>query len=90
MIEFVFVEYYCIKSRREMATNIEAAVNEFAQFDRVATQIMNTFEPLIRQLIARRDALLRELEAMKKNYFARLLIIFNVVGSMCLSQDYNI
>ena len=71
MIEFVFVEYYCIKSRREMATNIEAAVNEFAQFDRVATQIMNTFEPLIRQLIARRDALLRELEAMKKNYLTK-------------------
>ena len=58
-----------------MATNkpIEAAVNEFAQFDRVATQIKDTFELLIRQLIARRDALLRELQEMKENYLTKEL-----------------
>ena len=56
-----------------MATNepTEAPVNEFAEFDRVATQIMDTFEPLIRQLIERRDALLRELQAMKDNYMTK-------------------
>ena len=56
-----------------MATNepMEAPVNEFAQFDRVATQIMDTFEPLIRQLIERRDALLRELQEMKDDYYTK-------------------
>ena len=56
-----------------MATNepMQAAVNEFAYFDRVATQILNTFEPLIRQLTARRDALLRELQDMKENYLTK-------------------
>ena len=35
-----------------MATNepMEAPVNEIAQFDRIATQITDTFEPLIQQL----------------------------------------
>ena len=56
-----------------MATNepMQAAVNEFTYFDRVATQILNTFEPLIRQLIARRDALLRELQDMKEKYLTK-------------------
>ena len=56
-----------------MATNepMEAPVNEFADFDRVATQIIDTFEPLIRQLIERRDALLRELKEMKDDYFTK-------------------
>ena len=56
-----------------MATNepIEAPVNEFAEFDRVATHIKYTFEPLIRQLIERRDALLRELQAMKDDYYTK-------------------
>ena len=56
-----------------MATNepMEAPVNEFAQFDRVATQITDTFEPLIRQLIERRDALLRELQEMKDDYYTK-------------------
>ena len=56
-----------------MATNepMEVPVNEFAQFDRVAIQIMDTFEPLIRQLIERRDALLRELQEMKDKYFTK-------------------
>ena len=56
-----------------MATNepMEAPVNEFAEFDRVVTRITDTFEPLIRQLIERRDALLRELQAMKDDYFTK-------------------
>ena len=56
-----------------MATNepMEAPMNEFAQFDRVAIQIMDTFEPLIQQLIERRDALLRELQEMKDKYFSK-------------------
>ena len=56
-----------------MATNepMQAAVNEFADFDRVATQILDTFEPLIRQLTARRDALLRELQDMKEKYLTK-------------------
>ena len=56
-----------------MATNepMQAAVNEFAHFDRVATQILDTFEPLIRQLTARRDALLRELQDMKEKYLTK-------------------
>ena len=56
-----------------MATNepMEAPVNEFAQFDRVATEITDTFEPLIRQLIERRDALLRELQEMKDDYYTK-------------------
>ena len=56
-----------------MATNepIQAAVNEFSDFDLVATQILDTFEPLIRQLTARRDALLRELQDMKEDYLTK-------------------
>ena len=48
-----------------------AEVNEFEKFDRVATEILNTFEPLIQQLIARRDALLRELQDMKDDYLRK-------------------
>ena len=56
-----------------MATNkpMKAPVNEFTEFDRVATQIMDTFEYLIRQLIERRDALLRELQEMKDDYYTK-------------------
>ena len=56
-----------------MATNepMEAPVNEFTQFDRVATQIMDTFDSLIGQLIERRDALLTELQQMKEEYFTK-------------------
>ena len=44
----------------EMATNMpmNEPINEFARFDIVATDIVNTFELLIVQLTARRDALL--------------------------------
>ena len=48
-----------------------ADVNEFEQFDLVAKQILNTFEPLIQQLIARRDALLRKLQDMKEDYLRK-------------------
>ena len=53
-----------------MATNmpINEPTSEFTRFDIVATDIVNTFELLIVQLTARRDALLRELQLMKENY----------------------
>ena len=56
-----------------MATNepMEAPVNEFAEFNRIAIQITDTFEPLIQQLIERRDALLRELQEIKDKYFTK-------------------
>ena len=50
---------------------MQAAVNEFADFDRVATQILDKFEPLIRQLTARRDGLLRELQDLKEKYLTK-------------------
>ena len=57
----------------QMATNIpiNEPTNEFALFDRVATNITNTFELLIVQMTARRDALLRELQVMKENYITK-------------------
>ena len=57
----------------EMATNIpiNEPTNEFALFDCVATDITNTFELLIVQLTARRDALLRKLQVMKENYITK-------------------
>ena len=56
-----------------MATNmpINEPTNEFARFDGVATDIINTFQLLINQLIARRDALLRELQQKKENYISK-------------------
>ena len=56
-----------------MATNMpmNEPTNEFARFDIVATDIVNTFELLIVQLTARRDALLRELQLMKENYISK-------------------
>ena len=56
-----------------MATNMpmNEPTNEFSRFDIVATDIVNTFELLIVQLTARRDALLRELQLMKENYISK-------------------
>ena len=53
-----------------MATNIPTIVptNPMAQFDSVATRIHQTFDPLITQLIARRDALLLELSQLREDY----------------------
>ena len=53
-----------------MATNIPTIVptNPMAQFDSVATRIHQTFDPLIAQLIARRDALLLELTQLREDY----------------------
>ena len=53
-----------------MATNISTFVptNPMAQFDSVATRIHQTFDPLIAQLIARRDALLLELSQLREDY----------------------
>ena len=53
-----------------MATNIPTIVptNPMAQFDSVATRIHQTFDPLIAQLIARRDTLLLELSQLREDY----------------------
>ena len=57
-------------SNNKMATNIPTIVpsNPMAQFDSVATRIHQTFDPLIAQLIARRDALLLELSQLREDY----------------------
>ena len=53
-----------------MATNIPTIVptNPMAQFDSVATRIHQTFDPLIAQLIARRDALLLVLSQLREDH----------------------
>ena len=53
-----------------MATNSPTIVptNPIAQFDSVAIRIHQTFDPLIAQLIARRDALLLELSQLREDY----------------------
>ena len=58
------------KSNNKMATNIPTIVptNPMAQFDSVATRIHQIFDPLIAQLIARREALLLELSQLREDY----------------------
>ena len=53
-----------------MATNSPTNVptNLLTQFDTVAAQIHQTFDPLIAQLIARRDALLLKLSQLRQEY----------------------
>ena len=53
-----------------MATNLPTNVptNPLTQFDTVATQIHQTFDPLIAQQIARRDALLLKLSQLRQEY----------------------
>ena len=53
-----------------MATNLPTivATNPMTQFDTVVTQIHQTFDPLIAQLIARRDALLLKLSQLRQEY----------------------
>ena len=56
-----------------MATNqpTNEAVNQFHLYDNVATEIDNTFNLLIEQLIARRDALLTKLQTMKEDFVTK-------------------
>ena len=53
-----------------MATNLPTNVptNPMTQFDTVATQIHQTFDPLIAQLIARRNTLLLKLSQLRQEY----------------------
>ena len=53
-----------------MATNqpTNAPVNEFHLYDIVATEITDTFNRLIEQLTARRDALLTKLQTMEEDF----------------------
>ena len=56
-----------------MATNqpTNEPVNQFHLYDIVAMEIENTFNPLIEQLIARRDALLTKLQTMKEEFVTK-------------------
>ena len=56
-----------------MATNqpTNEPVNQFHLYDFVAKEIENTFNPLILQLIARRDALLTKLQTMKEDFVTK-------------------
>ena len=56
-----------------MATNqpTNAPVYEFHLYDFVATEITDTFNRLIEQLIARRDALLTKLQTMKEDFVTK-------------------
>ena len=53
-----------------MATNMPTNVtfDKMAQFDNVATKIHETFDPLIDQLIARRDALLQRVHELREDH----------------------
>ena len=56
-----------------MATNqpTNEPVNQFHLYDNVATEIENTFNLLIEQLIARRDALLTKLQTIKEDFVTK-------------------
>ena len=56
-----------------MATNqpTNAPVNQFHLYDIVATEIADTFNRLIEQLTARRDALLTKLQTMKEDFVTK-------------------
>ena len=56
-----------------MATNqpTNEPVNQFHLYDNLATEIENTFNLLIEQLIARRDALLTKLQTMKEDFVTK-------------------
>ena len=56
-----------------MATNqpTNEPVNQFHLYDFVATEIENTFNLLIEQLIARREALLAKLQTMKEDFVTK-------------------
>ena len=75
---------------------INEPTNEFARFDGVATDIINTFQLLINQLIARRDALLSELQQKKENYISKettrraaLEELTQQIGSLSLKVNEN-
>ena len=53
-----------------MATNepTNLPFNNFQQFDNVATQILQRFQTLINQLIARRDGHLHKLSQLREDY----------------------
>ena len=53
-----------------MATNLPTnePTNPMTQFDTVATQIHQTFDPLIAQLIGRRDTILLKLSQLRQDY----------------------
>ena len=56
-----------------MATNLPTNVptKQFAQFDSVATELYQTFNTLIAELIARRDSLLLRLSQLREDYISK-------------------
>ena len=56
-----------------MATNQQTSipVNRFQLYDRVAMEIENVFNPLIEQLIARRNTLLTQLQIIKEDFVTK-------------------
>ena len=56
-----------------MATNqpTNEPVNQFHLYDIIATEIVNTFNHLIEQLITRRDALLTKIQTMKEDFVTK-------------------
>ena len=57
----------------QMVTNQQTnvPVNQFQLYDNVAMKIENIFNPLIEQLITRRDALLTKLQTMKEDFVTK-------------------
>ena len=61
-----YVHIFFIEMTTNEPTNLP--FNDFQQFDTVATQILQTFQTLIDQLIVRRDALLHKLSQLREDY----------------------
>ena len=57
----------------QMVTNQQTnvPVNQFQLYDNVAMEIENIFNPLIEQLITRRDTLLTKLQTMKEDFVTK-------------------
>ena len=69
------IEYYFYQNTKttQMATNqlTNTPVNQFHLYDFVATEIADTFNRLIEQLTARRDALLTKLQTMEEDFVTK-------------------
>ncbi|KAI6650872.1 Toll-interacting protein B-like [Oopsacas minuta] len=73
-----------------MATNLPKNFTnkEIAQFDSVATEIRNVFNPLIAELIARRDNLLKYLSNLKSDYADKEMIRITAIGEIENAQQH--
>ncbi|KAI6650871.1 ToLlIp-like [Oopsacas minuta] len=85
-----------------MATELQtnSTNNEITEFDSVAIEIMNVFNPLIAELIARRDSLLKGLsilksdytdkEEMRKNSIEEIVVAQRLMDQLSLKDNTNI